>query len=389
MIFTGECKQRFESQFFYSPTYFFFSHGRLEILGNHTDHNHGLCLVSSVDMGITAAVSKSDDEYVEIISSGYRPIKFSISSLERKEEEKGTSLSLCKGVLSKCLELGYKIGGFKAAFVSDIFPGAGVSSSACYESLIVKIVSTLFNDDKISSLEMAKIGQYAENVYFGKPCGLLDQIGTSFGGISYVDFASLEEPILENMTFSLPLKIVLINSGGNHANLTPLYASIGQDMKAVAQNVFDKPYLRLVSPKEFFIRISMPNNSVSERAKLRATHFFNENERVLKAKKAIVNNDATGFIDCVNASGLSSQTLLANTMVPGQYEGSPQQAIDRLRPFVKEGGIRIMGGGFAGSIIAFVYPKDFVSFMAAAIENYGKKNVKNVSILKDGPTLIR
>ncbi|HAS56806.1 MAG TPA: galactokinase [Firmicutes bacterium] len=389
MILTSECKEEFESTFFYSPSYYFFSHGRLEILGNHTDHNHGLCLVSSVDMGITAAVNKDDNGFAEIYSSGYKPIKFPISSLERKEEEKGTSLSLCKGVLSKCKELGYKIGGFKAYFVSDIFPGAGVSSSACYESLIVKIISTLYNDDKISSLEMAKIGKYAENVYFGKPCGLLDQIGTSFGGVIYVDFASLEEPVLENINFDLPLKIILINSGGSHAQLTPLYASIGLDMKSVAQNVFDKPYLRLVSPKEYFMRIAMPNNSVSERAKLRATHFFNENERVLKAKKALSMNDATSFVDCINASSLSSQTLLCNTMVPGHYEGSPQQAIDRLRPFAKEGGIRIMGGGFAGSIIAFVYPKDFSSFMSAAISLYGKNNVKSVSILKDGPSLIR
>ncbi len=181
----------------------------------------------------------------------------------------------------------------------------------------------------------------------------------------------------------------MINSGGSHAQLTPLYASIGLDMKSVAQNVFDKPYLRLVSPKEYFMRIAMPNNSVSERAKLRATHFFNENERVLKAKKALSMNDATSFVDCINASSLSSQTLLCNTMVPGHYEGSPQQAIDRLRPFAKEGGIRIMGGGFAGSIIAFVYPKDFSSFMSAAISLYGKNNVKSVSILKDGPSLIR
>lgn len=389
MIYTANAEELFQTNYFDSPEHIVFSHGRLEILGNHTDHNHGLCLVGGVDMGITGAFSKSDDGTIEIASLGYKKVRFSISDLKPNPKEYGTSKALVKGVLSKCKELGYNIGGFKGAFVSDIFPGAGVSSSACYESLIVKIISILFNDDKITPLEMAKIGKYAENVYFGKPCGLLDQIGTSFGGMIYVDFDSLDNPGIEVVPFTLPLKLVLINTGGSHANLTPLYASIGEDMKSVAENMFDVPYLRKVSKKDFFERITHPNNGVSELAKMRATHFFEENERVENAKKALKENDVTLFLNCVNASGHSSSTMLQNTMVPGQYEGSPQQALDLLRPYLGNGAERIMGGGFAGSIIGFLYNSELNNYMAEAIGHYGMKNVKNVNIVEGGPKVIR
>lgn len=389
MIYTANAEELFVSNFFLSPEHIVFSHGRLEILGNHTDHNHGLCLVGGVDMGITGAFSKTDDGSIEVISQGYKKIKFDINDLIPNKDEYGTSKALVKGVLSKCKELGFNIGGFKGAFVSDIFPGAGVSSSACYESLIVKIVSMLYNEDRITPLQMAKIGKYAENVYFGKPCGLLDQIGTSFGGMIYVDFESLENPVTEVVPFNMPLKVVLINTGGSHANLTPLYASIGEDMKLVAQNVFDVPYLRMVSKQVFFDKITKPNRGVSELAKMRATHYFEENERVIKAKEALKINDVNCFLDAVNSSGCSSSTMLQNTMVPGQYKGSPQEALDILRPYLGNGAERIMGGGFAGSIIAFTFPSELNTYMAEAIGHYGAKNVKNVNIVEGGPKIIR
>ena len=202
------------------------SHGRLEIIGNHTDHNHGLCLVAGASMGIEAAFAKSNDDLIEIASEGYPVFRVKVGDRAKRENEKGKSQGLLRGVMDGLLNLGYQVGGFRAVCHSDIFPGAGVSSSACFESLLVKIFSLLFNEDKVTPLEMTKIGQYAEREYFGKPCGLLDQIGTSFGDICFLDFAKIDDPIVRPIEYRLPLNIVLVNSGGSHARLTPYYAAI-------------------------------------------------------------------------------------------------------------------------------------------------------------------
>ena len=204
MILASESQELFYKAFAEEEEYVYFSHGRLEILGNHTDHNRGLTMCSGVSMGITASVSKDDEDTVTIYSKGYPKFSFDIDDLEVKEKDKGTSLALTRGVLARMKEKGYKIGGFKMAAVNDIFEGAGVSSSACYESLIAKIEDDLYNDGKMDPLDMALIGQYAENVHFGKPCGLLDQIGTSFGGLNYVDFKD-DVPEVEHLSFPFHL----------------------------------------------------------------------------------------------------------------------------------------------------------------------------------------
>ena len=204
---------------------------------------------------------------------------------------------------------------------------AGVSSSACYESLIVSIFSHLYNQDKVTPLEEAKIGQFAEREYFGKPCGLLDQVGTSFGGIDYLDFKSTANPIVENLKWDLPLQIVLVNTGGSHANLTPLYASIPSDMFLVAKRIFGKDYLREVDPADFERWITSPNESVPVLARLRAQHFFDENRRVLDARKALLEHDVDTFLNCIRFSSFSSKTMLQNTIANGDYEHSPQKDI--------------------------------------------------------------
>ncbi len=370
-------------------SHLYFSHGRIELLGNHTDHNHGLCLVGGVDMGITCLARKNDDNIVEIVSEGYRLVKFGIDDLTPSKEEVGTSIAITKGILYRMKEKGFLIGGFVAAMTSDIFPGAGVSSSACYEALIAKIVSDLYNQDSLSPLEMAKIGKYAENVYFGKPSGLLDQIGASFGGVSFVDFADTENPIVEKTEFDLPLSIVLVNTGGSHADLTPLYASIPADMKKVASAIFGKEVLREVGEEEFNQKINAPTPFVSERAKMRAHHFFDENQRVKRAYEALLHHDVSTFLRCVNESQLSSYALLANTMPPGQYEGSPQQGIDAALPLLNGGAVRIHGGGFAGSILAFLPFDAKESFIAKMSSYYGKENVRPVVLLQGGPARLR
>src|SRR5574344_641689 len=363
-----------------------YSHGRLEIIGNHTDHNHGLCLVAGASMGIEAAVAPNDFGLIKIISEGYPSFSFKIDELEKNPKETGTSLAITRGIAFKLKEAGYRIGGFYAALTSDIFPGAGVSSSACYESLIVSIFSHLYNSDKVTPLEEAKIGQFAEREYFGKPCGLLDQVGTSFGGIDYLDFKSTENPIVENLKWDLPLEIVLVNTGGSHANLTPLYASIPSDMFLVAKRIFGKEYLREVDPADFERWITSPNESVPVLARLRAQHFFDENRRVLDARKALLEHDVDTFLNCIRFSSFSSKTMLQNTIANGDYEHSPQKALDLAERFLNGGAARIMGGGFAGSIICFLYPDKVNDFVFNMGQIYGKKNVVKVAVVAGGPS---
>ena len=388
MILLDSVWENFRNHCFEDPERAYFAHGRLEIVGNHTDHNHGVCLVSGVDMGTTAAVRKRDDGVVNIVSKGYAPAEFSLSEgLAVTEQDGHSPLSLVKGVMAKMAELGYKVGGFDAYMESDIFHGAGVSSSACFESLVAEIVMDVYNDSPMDPLLMAKISQYSENVYFKKPSGLLDQIGACYGGLVYVDFLDPSEPEVEPLPWSFPLHPILLNTGGSHAGLTPLYAAIPSDMKSVAA-CFGKEFLRDLAPEEFFARVG-ELTGVSELAKLRATHYFEENKRVEQARVALKSNQLDSFLNALQESGRSSSSLLQNTMVPGRYYGSPQEAIDRLLPFVGKGAIRVMGGGFAGSVIAFLFPRDVKMFVEAAKGYYGAASLRDVNMEEGGPRRLR
>ena len=366
----------------------YFSHGRIEIIGNHTDHNNGLCLVGGSTLGITATVSKNDLGTVRIASTGYRPYEFSINSLEADPAEKGTSLALTKGVLFALKKLGYKIGGFFAALDSDIPAGSGVSSSACYEALIGEIINDLYNDGKIDPHDLAFASQYAEVLFFGKPCGMLDQVGCCYGGVNYLDFKDAQNPIIEPLEFNLPLIPVLVLTKSSHEGLDSLYASIPSDMKSVACNVFGKKVLREVDPRDFYKYISQPTAGVSEIAKLRATHYIEENKRVLDARRAVLEHDIATFLRCVKLSGESSKAMLQNTMVPGKYKNSPQEAVDVAQRFIGDGACRIMGGGFAGSILCFLLPKDKDNFLVAMKHIYGDKNVLEESFTPGGARMI-
>ena len=390
MILREEAREQYFLSYAEEGELCLFSHGRLEIVGNHTDHNRGVVLCSGVDMGITAVIAENDDEYVSVSSKGYKPFDVELSELDVNKREYGTSQALVRGVLFKLKEMGYNIGGFNMACVSDIYEGAGVSSSAAFEALIVKAVSVLFNNDSIAPDVMAHVSQFAENVYFGKPCGLLDQIGACFGGVVYVDFKE-DLPEVEILSFPFAMRIFLINAGGSHANLTSLYAEIPADMHAVARHMYGKECLREISREEFFARIGRPYTSLSERAKMRALHFYEENLRVRNARNAIKHHDEAAFIDAINSSGESSRMYLANTMVPGVYEGSPQQVVDTLRPYVGPvgGAIRMMGGGFAGSVIALLPEEKADAFVDAAKRIYGQSRVREVKIFDEGPVVVK
>lgn len=385
MILAKEAKKLYKDSFGKGDLRIFYSHGRLELLGNHTDHQGGLCLVAGVDLGITAAVEANKDGAVRVVSEGYPAFQFYTDELDLQKGEAGTTKAIFKGVMAKMKERGYKVGGFSAALKSDLPAGSGLSSSAAVEALACHIVDVLYNHGKMAPDEMAVISQFAERVYFGKPCGMLDQVGCCFGGVDYIDFNHAGAMYVKPISYGLTLEPILINTGSSHENLTDYYASIPADMFAVAKNLLGVDKLSDCTKEEFFKKVTVPCDGVSERAKLRATHYYQEIDRVAVAFKALETNDSSTFLNCVRGSQTSSQTLLGNTMVPGQYEHSPQQAVDIANKVIGKGGARIMGGGFAGSIICFVYPTEKDAFIAEMAKYYGAEGVIPLKIVDGGP----
>ena len=368
----------------------FFSYGRLEILGNHTDHQHGHCIVAGCSLGIKGAVSSSDDGLVSVASEGYGRFAFPFSDLEMKPTEKGSSLSLARGVLAGLKKKGYKIGGFRAAINSDIFAGAGVSSSAAYELFVGEVENALYNGGSIPRIELAKAGQYAENVYFGKASGLLDQCGSSFGGVQFLDFTDMANVKVSSLPFPhWPLRIVLINPGASHAGLSDLYSEMPLDMKTVAKKVFGKEVLSEVPSDEFYAKIFDPSLPINERQRLRALHYFEEDSRTIRAKEAFEQDNMGMFLEMERATELSQMTLLHNVMIPGRYAGSPLEAVNRANALLHTGSARVMGGGLAGSIICFVEEKEFDHFIEGMGKFYSPEKIVEVSIPETGAHEIR
>lgn len=379
----SDLRKEFNKIFKVEPEYYIDTGGRFEICGNHTDHNHGLCLVANCSLRIKACVNKNANK-VRIKSKGYSFFEFNINDLEFDSKELNKTLLLAKGILFKLKEQGYKIGGFDAYISSDIPDGSGVSSSAAVESLFGYIISYLYNDGKISPLVIAKTGQFSENNYFGKPSGLLDQVGTSFDSFNYIDFKNIEEPIITTLPFNFPLTLYLIKSVGDHANLTPLYAAIPNNMNKVASLLDGKKFLRDCNDKDIFARIDALD--IDESVKKMGRHFFIENSNVLKAKDAIEKNDLEEFLDAIRASQKTSKENIKNTFVEGEYKDSPQNIIDDVSEFIKDhGAIRIHGGGFKGTVLAFIkndFADEFDRFLEKkyAKSRYFKVNISNHAV---------
>jgi galactokinase len=366
------------------------SPGRIEILGNHTDHNKGMVLVGAINRDIIAAAGRRNDGRVIIISKGFDEINIDVNDLHSYENEKGKSVSLIRGVLKGLKDKGCKTGGISAVIESNIFKGAGVSSSAAYEVLLTKIFSDLY-DCGLSPLDAAKISQYAEKEYFGKPCGLLDQCGIAFGGVNRIDFRDTEKPLIKSVDFDLKeYGIVITNCGGDHISLTPQYAAVKDEMKAVA-GYFGKEFLREVKPEVFYQSVAkIKNSGISGRAILRAVHFFNENERVDKAAKALEKGNVGAFLKCVNESGESSYKLLQNCYAEGDVSQGIPLALEMAKKFLKgKGAVRVHGGGFAGTTLAFVPQAvigDFIEYMKNI---FGVNNVINAEIRRAGTAEIK
>ena len=345
--------------------------GRTEVGGNHTDHQHGCVLAGGVNLDVIAVTAPNNDGKVRIKSEGYDMDVIDITELEKNTAEHGRASALIRGVLSRFKELGADISGFNAYTTSNVLKGSGLSSSAAFEVLVGNIVNGMFFNNKTDEITIAKIGQYAEREYFGKPCGLLDQMASSLGGFTYADFFNPAEPITEKINLdihSFGYTLCVVDTGGNHANLTQDYADITIECKEIS-NKLGVDFLRDADQNRFYNSIAELRRACGDRAVLRAFHFFNENDRVEKQKAALKAGDFEGFLKLVNESGESSydylQNLYSNSAVSEQ--GLPL-AIALTKKFLNgKGACRVHGGGFAGTIQCYI-PSELLADYKKTIE---------------------
>jgi len=373
----------FETATGLKAAYLFSSPGRAEVLGNHTDHNHGKVMVAAINCDILCCVTPTSDNVVTVYSEGYKPIITTIDDTETDKKNYGTSLALVKGVISKLKEFGYKLGGFTAYATSDIFKGAGVSSSAAFEVLICEIFNELYLGNRLDAINKAIISQYSENVYFGKPCGLLDQSGIAIGSLCKLDFKTPEKPQTEKITPPDGYTFVITNTGGDHAKLTDHYAAIRSEMESIA-GYFNKKVLREVDYRQFFDALPELKKNFSSRAILRALHFYNENERVDRAFSALKKGDAHDFLQEVAASGESSLSVLQNCYVPASVDQPVVLAIEIGKAIIKDGACRVHGGGFAGSVLAIVNDEETENYVGEMKRLFGNDSVFTAYVRNTG-----
>lgn len=349
----------------------FTSPGRTEIGGNHTDHNHGRVLAASIDLDIIAVAARNDDGVIRLKSEGYDANFVNISELTPLASEAGNSNSLIRGVCASFSSKKLKYGGFNAVVTSNVLSGSGLSSSAAFEMLLCTILSEFYNEGTIHPIEMAKIGQFAENRFFGKPCGLLDQMGCAYGGLIAIDFMRPDEPEVEEIDFdfvSSGYRLCITNTGGSHADLTAHYAAIPSEMKTVAQEL-GVQFLAEADEDAFYSSIPLLREKTGDRAILRAIHFFEDNRRVSAERDALKDGDIVTFLKNVNASGNSSLKYLQNVYNPGNIsEQSVLLGLALSDIFLcGRGAHRVHGGGFAGTIQAFV-PTELVAAYKSSME---------------------
>ena len=337
----GELKAKFERQYGRAAEYIFSAPGRTELGGNHTDHQHGLVLAAAVTLDTKAATAENNDGCIRVISEGYAPVTVRLDELEKHPEERNTTAALVRGVAAGFLRRGYGVRGFDAYVVSDVLPGSGLSSSAAFEVLIGTVINVM-SGGALSPAEIARIGQYAENEYFGKPSGLMDQTASAVGGIVAIDFADPGAPVITPVEFDFAgcgYALCIIDSGADHAELTEEYAAITNELQAVCR-VFGKEHLREVDEREFYARIAEVRSAAGDRAVLRAAHVFSENRRCTPARpRGRPARQARGF-----------------ALRRGE------------RRLVGRGAFRVHGGGFAGTVQAFV-PEDMLAGFRAGIDS--------------------
>jgi len=378
---------RFES-FFNRPAECFFSApGRTELGGNHTDHQHGLVLAAAVTMDTRAAVAKNGLDCIRIQSEGYEPFCVELSDLSMKPEEKGTSASLVRGITAAFAKRGVRPVGFDAYITSTVLAGSGLSSSASFEVLIGTILNELTGAG-LTPIDIARIGQFAENAYFGKPSGLLDQTTSACGGVVSIDFRDTTAPVVTrvNVDFSaFGYQLLAIDCGAGHENLTHEYAAIPEDLEKVC-GFFGKRVLRDVPEEDFYANIPVLKQLAGDRALLRAIHVYEENKRVPRELEALISGDFEEYLRLVNASGASSWQYLQNVIPAGNTVHQEMALTLALSAHLLDGkgATRLQGGGFGGTIQAYVPIGDVPSFTEAMEGFLGKGTVVSISIRKEG-----
>jgi len=378
----------FETHYGAGEAEIFSAPGRSEVGGNHTDHQHGEVLAASINLDTIGIVRKTEDNQIRIKSDDYDEIIISLDDIGFKDEEKETTTALIKGVVAGFVERGYSVGGFYAYATSEVLIGAGLSSSAAFETLIGTILSGLYNDMSISAIEIAIIGQYAENVYFGKPCGLMDQMACSVGNLVHIDFKDPKNPEVEKLEFNMSehgYSLCITDTKGSHADLTDEYTAVPREMKAVA-NYFGKEVLRDVAYEDVIKEIVTLRKTLGDRSVLRALHFFCENERVVKEVNALKWGNMNLFLDNVKESGDSSFKYLQNVYSQNDVKNQNISIALMMSDVLlkTEGVSRVHGGGFAGTIQAFV-KNDFVGTYKTQMDYiFGEGSCRDLKIRKYG-----
>ena len=356
--------EKFESLYGENEIEIYSAPGRSEVGGNHTDHQRGQVLACGLNLDVIAIVSKTDNGVISIVSDDYNIKDIDTSDIEKRDEEENTSEALIRGVSKKLQDEGYTIGGFKAFMTSDVLRGSGMSSSAAFEVIVGTILSGLYNDMKISPVFIAQASQYAENVYFGKPCGLMDQMASSVGSLVNIDFKDEKNPIINKVEVDFEKfahSLCIVDTKGSHADLTPEYGAVPTEMKEVAA-FFGKDVLREVPEEEFYKNIAAIKEKTGDRAIVRACHFYFDHNNVNDEVNALNAGDFEGFKKYITASGNSSFKYLQNVFAASDVRNQGLSVGLAVSEHILKGkgAVRVHGGGFAGTIQAFV-PNDMVA----------------------------
>ncbi len=363
--------------------------GRSEISGNHTDHNHGSVLAGAIDKDIIAVVSENRSGLIRFHSDGYPEDTVEIEkTCEPGNFKKYTSAALIAGVARGFLNSGYTVGGYDAYSTSDVLKGSGISSSAAYEVMLGNILNHLYNGGRIANTEIAMISKYAENVFFGKPCGLMDQMACAVGGFVYIDFENSDAPTVLPIEFSLSDKgysMCIVNTGGSHANLNEDYASIPEEMRSLAR-LLGRETLRGLTEEDIIKNINNIRRLVGDRAILRSLHFLRENERVNKIKAALTEGDVNTFFKLINESGRSSFEYLQNVysnLTP--TEQGISLALALTEGYLGDGAVcRVHGGGFAGTIQTFIKKEDAPGYIEYMNSIFGIGAAEEYNVRPEG-----
>ncbi len=378
--------ENFKKEYNAKNAYMASSSGRVEVCGNHTDHNGGCVVSCAVSLDMVAMFLPTDDGIINIKSTGHEDVTVDCNGAEI--EKVGTSDALVRGVVVGMRDRGYKVGGFNACFTSNVVGGAGISSSAAFEVLVTEILNFLYNDCVIDAETKSVISQFSENKYFGKPCGLLDQTAIAFGGLKKLDFSDTKKIQVTDIHNSLSdYTLILVNTGGSHANLTDEYAAIPAEMKAVAK-LYGKERLIEISEEDFYKGLPELHGKVSDRAICRAIHFYNENKRVDKLKEALDNNDYDTFLAQIRESGISSLCKLQNCYVAGTNEQLIPKALSICEKYLCGGVNRVHGGGFAGTILNIVRNDNVANFVENVSKIYPAKDVIPLKVRSVGTIIL-